>query len=46
MGYEKGDTVRFQRRLFVVVEVRGDYVLIRDDEGEVMMVRAARVTPA
>jgi hypothetical protein len=41
-----GDTVRFQRRLFVVVAVRGDYLTIRDDEGEVMVVRTARVQPA
>jgi hypothetical protein len=41
-----GDTVRYQRRLFVVATVRGDYLILRDDEGETLMVRASRVSPA
>jgi hypothetical protein len=46
--YESGDSVRYRRRLFVVVAVSADglKVTLRDDEGEYLTVYASQVSPA
>jgi hypothetical protein len=45
---ETGDSVRYRRRLFVVVAVStdGQKLTLRDDEGEYLTVRASQVSPA
>jgi hypothetical protein len=45
---EPGDTVRYRRRLFVIVAVSKDgaKVTLRDDEGEYLTVRTSQVSPA
>jgi hypothetical protein len=44
---QAGDSVRYNRRLFVLVRVLpAGWAIIRDDEGEEMRVRLASLSPA
>ncbi len=43
--FRPGDTVRYRRRIFVVVRVVGSKITLRDDEGETFTVSASQVFP-